>query len=257
MAEKYKIQQSLSSGTDGSMTRYMDLIYGRRSIGGLLLFELVMLIAGKRSGALGLLLRKKLFPWILKSVGKNVVFGSGVSLRHPHKISIADGVVIDDNVMLDAKGESNQGIELGEGVFIGRNTILSCKDGDIRLMKNANIGFNCLLTSTNSIQIGKDNIIAAYTYILGGGNYDIDNIDTPIRENYDYVGRGGAKTGNNVWIGAHTTILDGVSIEDGCVVGAGSVVAKGLPKNSVAAGTPAKVIRTRVLADQKIKTSDD
>jgi len=227
------------------MKRYMDLVFGLRSIPRLIGFELVMLIAGKRSGALGLLLRKKMFPWILGSVGKNVVFGSGITLRHPHKINISDGVVIDDNVMLDAKGETNKGIDLKEGVFIGRNSILSCKNGNILLQKNANLGFNCILSTTNSINIGVDNIIAAYAYIVGGGNYKIDDIDTPIRENYDYQGRGGVITGSNVWIGAHVTVLDGVSIESGCVIGAGSVVSKNLAVNSVAAGSPAKVVRIR------------
>ena len=229
------------------MKRYMDLVFGLRSVSRLIGFELVMLIAGKRSGALGLLLRRKMFPWILGSVGKNVVFGSGITLRHPHKINISDGVVIDDNVMLDAKGETNKGIELKDSVFIGRNSILSCKNGNILMQKNANLGFNCVLSTTNSINIGADNIIAAYAYIVGGGNYKIDNIDTPIREHYDYQGRGGVVTGENVWIGAHVTVLDGVSIESGCVIGAGSVVSKNLKSNSVATGSPAKVIRTREL----------
>ena len=54
-------------------------------------------------------------------------------LRHPHKIHIGSNVVIDDNCLLDAKGETNRGIRIGDGVFIGRNTILSCKNGDIEL----------------------------------------------------------------------------------------------------------------------------
>ena len=56
-------------------------------------------------------------------------------LRHPHKIRIGDNVVIDDNCLIDAKGESNAGIRIGSGVFIGRNTILSCKNGDIELAR--------------------------------------------------------------------------------------------------------------------------
>jgi acetyltransferase-like isoleucine patch superfamily enzyme len=51
-------------------------------------------------------------------------------LRHPHKI-IGDNVVIDDLCCLDAKGTDNRGITIGNGVFVGRNTILSCKNGDI------------------------------------------------------------------------------------------------------------------------------
>ncbi len=49
--------------------------------------------------------------------------------------------------------------------------------------------------------------------------------------------------GNNVWIGGSATILPGVTIGDNCVIGAGSVVTKNVPSNTVAAGNPARVIR--------------
>ena len=49
--------------------------------------------------------------------------------------------------------------------------------------------------------------------------------------------------GHNVWIGAHVSVLPGVSIGDNCVIGAGSVVNKDIPANSLAAGNPCKVIR--------------
>jgi acetyltransferase-like isoleucine patch superfamily enzyme len=245
MSEDYKIQQAMSAGKASSLQRYMKLVLGQESIGRLLLYEFVLLISSRRSGALGLFLRKKMYPWILGSVGRNVVFGANITLRHPHKISIGDDVIVDENVSLDAKGDDNQGIRLDDAVFIGRNTILSCKNGDIVLEKKANLGFNCLLTSTNSIRIGEDNIIAAYTYIIGGGSYHIDGIATPIRENYDYAGKGGVITRENVWIGAHVTVLDGVTIESGSVIGAGSVVSKDVTRNTVAAGTPARSIRQR------------
>ena len=72
-------------------------------------------------GALGLALRKALFPSLLGACGRNVVFGQNVVLRHPHKIRIGDNVAIDDNCLIDAKGSSNQGITIGSGVFVGRN----------------------------------------------------------------------------------------------------------------------------------------
>jgi hypothetical protein len=49
--------------------------------------------------------------------------------------------------------------------------------------------------------------------------------------------------GNNVWIGMNTVVLPGVSIGDNAVIGAGSVVTKDIPANSVAGGNPCKVIR--------------
>jgi acetyltransferase-like isoleucine patch superfamily enzyme len=50
--------------------------------------------------------------------------------------------------------------------------------------------------------------------------------------------------GNNVWLGSRVTVLRGVTIGNNSVVGAGSVVTKSIPANSLAAGVPAKVIRT-------------
>ncbi|MDE7464023.1 MAG: sugar O-acetyltransferase, partial [Clostridiales bacterium] len=52
------------------------------------------------------------------------------------------------------------------------------------------------------------------------------------------------KIGNNVWIGAHATILAGVTIGNGAVVAAGAVVTKDVPENAVVGGVPAKIIKT-------------
>ena len=90
-------------------------------------------------------------------------------LRHPHKIRIGDNVVIDDNCLLDAKGEANAGITIGSGVFVGRNTILSCKNGDIELADGANIGFNCEIFSASRVTSrAQARSIAAYVYLIGG-----------------------------------------------------------------------------------------
>lgn len=52
--------------------------------------------------------------------------------------------------------------------------------------------------------------------------------------------------GDDVWIGANVTVLKGVTLSSGCVVGAGSVVTKDVPSNAIVAGNPAKVIKCRV-----------
>lgn len=57
--------------------------------------------------------------------------------------------------------------------------------------------------------------------------------------------------GNNVWIGAGSTILAGVTIGDNTVVGAGSVVTKSLPANVVAVGVPCRVLREITEADKR------
>ena len=56
--------------------------------------------------------------------------------------------------------------------------------------------------------------------------------------------------GNNVWIGAGTTVLGGVTIGDNTVIGAGSVVTKDIPANVIAVGVPCRVLREITEADQ-------
>src|SRR6188472_640447 len=140
-----KAQEQLFAPGTSARQKYAALVVGQPGLAALLTYELVVTLSQARAGALGLVMRKALYPLLLGSCGRNVVFGQNVVLRHPHKIHIRDNVVVDDNCLLDAKGQSNNGIRIGSGVFIGRNTILSCKNGDIDIADDANIGFNCEL----------------------------------------------------------------------------------------------------------------
>ena len=196
-------------------------------------------------GALGIFLRSKLYPLILGKCGRGVIFGSNMVLRHPKKISIGDNAIIDDNVMIDAKGLDNAGIILENEVFVGRNSILSCKGGNIILRERVNIGFNCEVYSSSKVEIGADTLLAAYTYIVGGGSYNLDRKDIPISKQPDFEGKGGIFIEQGTWIGAHCVILDGVRVGTGSVIAAGAVVNKEIPPMSIAAGIPAKVIKER------------
>jgi acetyltransferase-like isoleucine patch superfamily enzyme len=179
---------------------------------------------------------------LLGSVGRGVVFGQGVVLRHPAKIRVGDGTVIDDLVVLDAKGTSNRGITLGKGVFLGRGTILSCKDGDIDLGDHVNIGFNSEVFSGSRVTVGAHGLFAAYTYLVGGG-HEFSRADVPVIEQ-ERVSQG-ITLGENVWLGTGVKVLDGVTIGRNVVVGAGAIVTKNLPDGVVAAGMPARVVRRR------------
>jgi acetyltransferase-like isoleucine patch superfamily enzyme len=233
------IQQALK----GSPLRaYQDLVVGSRSFGRLLLYELVMLASSWVPGALGLALRKVLFPLLLGACGRGVVFGQGVVLRHPHKIRLGDSVTLDDLVVLDAKGGSNRGIEIGPGAFLGRGTILSCKDGDITLGDHANLGFHCEIFSGSSVTVGSHALFAAQVYLVGGGHaFEASGasvIDQPRTSH-------GILLGDNVWLGAGAKVLDGVRIGKDVVVGAGAVVNADLPDGAIAAGVPARILRSR------------
>jgi len=226
----------------GKLAKYQDLILGERSLFALLKYECITAVAGNMPGAAGLFLRSKLYPLLLGRTGRNVAFGRGMVLRHPRKIRIGSHVVIDDQCVLDAKGQDNQGITIGDGVFLGRNTILNCKNGDIVLEDNVNIGFHCTIFSASRVRVGADELIAAYCYLVGG-THRFDDPSVPVL----HQGRTseGIDIGPGGWLGAHITVFDGVRVGKHAVIGAGSVVNRNVPDYAVAAGIPAKVLKQR------------
>lgn len=222
--------------------RYSALVIGESGWWPLIRYESVMLLSAWVPGALGLFLRSRLYPLILRRVGRNVAFGTNVVLRHPRKITIGDNVVVDDQCCLDAKGTTNSGIALHDGVFLGRNTILSCKNGDIVLEADANVGFNVEIFSAARVRVGARTLIAAYTYLVGGDHL-YDRTDIPVL----HQGRTalGIDIGENSWLGAHVVVTDGSIVGRDAIVGAGSVVIGEVPAFHIAAGSPARVIRDR------------
>ncbi len=233
--------QLFATGRSASQ-KYAALVVGRDGLGALLKYELVVTFTQSLPGALGLVLRKAFYPTLLGSCGRNVVFGQNVVLRHPHRIHIGDNVVIDDNCLLDAKGTSNRGIRIDNGVFVGRNSILSCKNGDIEVATGANIGFNCEIFSASRVRIGAHVLMAAYSYVIGG-DHDFSDPTRAVLEQ-SRVSKG-VVIGDGAWIGAGAKILDGVSIGDGAIIGASAVVREDVAARAVAVGIPARVVSTR------------
>lgn len=236
------IQRELFEPGRSRVRRYADLVIGKPGLRALVRYESIVTLCSGLPGALGLFLRSKLFPLLLGRTGRNVTFGVNVTLRHPHKIAIGDDVVIDDGCVLDAKGTDNEGIRIGSGVFVGRNTILSCKNGDIVVDDRANIGFNCEIFSASRVRLGKDTLVAAYTYLVGGDHL-YGRTDVPVL----HQGRTarGIEVDDNVWLGAHVVVADGSRVGRDAIVGAGAVVIGEIPPFHVAAGVPAKVLRDR------------
>lgn len=237
-----RAQDDLSSTRTSARDKYSTLIVGRPGWEALLKHELVVMLSQSVPGALGLALRRGLYPLLLGACGRNVVFGQNVVLRHPHKIHVGDNVVIDDNCLVDAKGESNAGIRIGSGVFVGRNTILSCKNGDIELGDGANIGFNCEIFSASRVRIGTNVLVAAYCYLIGG-DHDFSDATRPILTQSRTSA--GITVGDGAWLGAGAKVLDGVEIGANAVIGAGAVVRTSVPAKATAVGVPARITGTR------------
>ena len=236
------IQDELFGAGQSKLQKYASLIIGQPGLWPLIRYESITLLCMALPGALGLFLRMKLYPRLLGRVGRNVTFGHGIVLRHPHKIRIGNDVHIDDQCVLDAKGADNQGITIGDGVFIGRNTIISCKNGDIEIDDRANIGFNCEIFSGGHVRLGKNTLVAAYTYLVGGDHLH-DRTDIPVLDQGRVAE--GIEVDDNVWLGAHVVVSDGARVGHDAIIGAGAVVRGEIPPFQIAAGVPAKVIRDR------------
>lgn len=234
--------KSLTRSGGSKFKKYSDFFVGKRGFFAFLKYEIITALFAGTPGAIGIFLRGIFYRLLFKKVGKGVSFGKNITIRHPNKISIGNNAVIDDNCMLDAKGSTNTGIIIEDGVFLGRNTILSCKDGDIILRENVNLGFNCDIFSGKKIEIGKNTMIAAYVYFVAG-NYSYDSPDTPATE-MDTICKG-IVVEESCWFGAKALILDGVTIGRNSIIGGAAVVTENIPPYSIAVGIPAKVIKSR------------
>ncbi len=243
--DRTMLQAELLGEGRSALDKYADFAVGRRGFIPFISYELLSWLVLPMPGALGLFLRGRLLSRFLRQSGKSAALGRNICIRHPGRISIGCGVIVDDGCVLDAKGSSPDGITIENGVVLGRNTIISCKNGCIKIEENTNISANCMLISETELSIGKNVLIAGMSYFIAGGNHGTLRTDIPIIRQ-PMVQKGGIRIEDNAWIGAGVAVLDGVTVGHDAIVGAGSVVTKSIPPFAVAAGVPARVIKMRI-----------
>lgn len=154
---------------------------------------------------------------------------------------------IQHDVHIDAL--SHNGVKFGNNVSIGCFTRIECT-GSLSYLgegfscgDNCGLGTNAFYGAAGGISIGNNVIVGNYVS-FHSENHNYSNEKMPIR--LQGTSHKGIKIGDNCWIGAKATILDGVHIGNGCVIAAGAVVTKDFPDNVVIGGVPAKVIKSRL-----------
>ena len=145
-------------------------------------------------------------------IGKNVTINSSNYLYHAGMYSIV-------KLFVDVRGAI---------IDIGDNTRMH----------------GCCIHAKESVTIGRNCLIAANCQIIDSNGHDVE-IDDELDGRLHTSGiKKRIEIGDNVWIGLNSIILPGVKIGKGSIIGAGSVVTSDIPDYTVAAGNPAKIIKT-------------
>ena len=128
---------------------------------------------------------------------------------------------------------------VGDGNFLINQPFRCDYGSQISIGKRFFANFNFTVLDEACVTIGDDCFIGPNVSI-----YTACHSTDPVERNSRQEWAKPVTIGNNVWLGGSVTILPGVTIGDNVTIGAGSVVVKDIPSNSVAAGNPCKVIKS-------------
>jgi maltose O-acetyltransferase len=157
-------------------------------------------------------------------------------------------------------GSDKNDIVLGDNVKMN-GTLASQNHGKIYLGNNIRLASNSMVGSVLSVKIGDYVAIADWVVIMDNNNHPINPNDrliwskSPSISEYNKWRYSDAKPieiGKNVWIGSRARINKGVTIGENSIIAANSVVTKDVPANSIAAGNPARVVKTDIDKTQQV-----
>lgn len=180
---------------------------------------------------------------------KNYVFiGKGASIRYAHKLHTGRDFIVEDYAEINCM--AHKGILIGDRVTIGKYAIIrptNAYGGEIgeglKIGNNSSIGPYSYIGCSGYIEIG-DNVMLSPRVSIYAENHHFEDPSISIKD--QGVKRSAIKIEDNCWIASNSIILAGVTIGEGSVIAAGSVVTKDVPAYSVVAGVPAKVIKSRL-----------
>ena len=137
-------------------------------------------------------------------------------------------LVLRENAKVNVSGHFR--VYSGARIYVNKNAVLNLGGGYI----NNDLNLSCF----ERIDIGHGVAISENVTIRDSDNHEILN------DNHQPTKP--IKIGNHVWIGTSVTVLKGVTIGDGSIIAAGSLVNRDIPANSLAGGVPAKVLKTNI-----------
>lgn len=133
-------------------------------------------------------------------------------------------------------------LEIGQGCHFEPGCWLTMSDhAKVTLGDDVWLNRNVMVAAENEVTIG-DHVMFANGCFIGDASHRFNDPTIPITWQ-GFTSKGPVRIGSNVWLGVNVVVTSGVTIGDHCVVGANSVVTSDLPAKTIAAGSPAKVIR--------------
>lgn len=169
-----------------------------------------------------------------KKIGKKKFIRPFAELKGAKYISIGNGLVFNKQNVLTAwdsflDGENKQ--SFSPAIIIGNN---------------CHFGANNHISAINRIEIGDNFLSGKWVTIVDNGHGTTDDTELNIAPNKRKLfSKGPVIIGKNVWVGDKATILPGVTIGNGVVIGANTVVTHDIPDNSIVIGNPGRILKRK------------
>ncbi len=216
---------------------------------------LLILLTNIPTKIIGSNLRTFFYRSIFAGLGKEVYLQDSVEFINTHCIEIGNGAQILRGANINAIGNPNNKISIGNGVQIQQGVdIRALNDTCIQIEEETFIGPYVCMAGPGNIKIGKGCLIAAHSGLFANNHNFVDPVQYIARQG---ITRKGIVIEDDCWLGHGVTVTDGITIGRGSVIGAGSVVTKDIPPYSIAVGTPAKVVKSRIGdKDMRVKNEE-
>ncbi len=203
----------------------------------------------------GVFIRNLVYHLVFKKMGSSVYIQNGAELIGADKIEIGSESFIGRSVSIVIRELSSR-VLIGQRVQLEKGVIINPAGEDccIEIGEHTYIGPYTCMSGPGNIKIGKRCLIAAHSGIVANNHIFSDPIEMIELQG---ITRQGVVIEDNCWLGYGVKVLDGVTIGEGSVIGAGAVVTKDIPPYSVAVGVPAKVVRSRQPVEKQFTNGRD
>ncbi len=157
------------------------------------------------------------------------------------------GVLIGANAYFigfpDIRGQGR--VQIGNNVTFDKEiTIRVSKGGLVDIRDGVHLNCYTIIEAKTTVTIDERALFSPFVYIVDR-DHGFSDRTIPIRDSDHLEKKAPIYIGKNTWLASRVTVLKGVTIGEGAVVGAGSVVTSDIPPFTVAAGTPARIIKER------------